>query len=318
MNQRNPSYDLIRALAIVFIVIIHSSECIWHSDNTWIRLEAAVLLAVIETGVPLFLMLSGALLLGKQESLPVFFKKRFLRIIPPFLFWSLVVFVIYRIMDGNKDLISFLPDYFVQLLTAKIHGIYWFVYMIIGLYLITPLLRIICREAKPTIYLTALVGIVALLSWCFPTFEVDRQMYAPFVPWLFSYLAGYAIVAFLQENVRARRMIQWISLAVFFIDITNRMTLELPWLFQIFSAAGLFSLLLEKHASRIGPVTRALSNYSYGIYLSHFILISALIRLSGNMLPVTLQPFIIAAVVLAVLTPMFWVADKLHLGKLVK
>src|SRR3546814_17201773 len=39
--------------------------------------------------VPLFLMITGVLLLGKQESLPAFLSKRFARILPPLLFWSL-------------------------------------------------------------------------------------------------------------------------------------------------------------------------------------------------------------------------------------
>src|SRR3546814_13654277 len=39
--------------------------------------------------VPVFLMISGVLLLGKQETLAVFFRKRFARILPPLLFWSL-------------------------------------------------------------------------------------------------------------------------------------------------------------------------------------------------------------------------------------
>ena len=45
---------------------------------------------LVAPGVSLFLIFSGVLLLGRDEPVGVFFKKRFLRILPPFLFWSLV------------------------------------------------------------------------------------------------------------------------------------------------------------------------------------------------------------------------------------
>lgn len=46
------------------------------------------------TGVPLFVMLTGALLLqpSKNETLSVFFKKRWARIGLPFLFWGAIYF----------------------------------------------------------------------------------------------------------------------------------------------------------------------------------------------------------------------------------
>ena len=317
MEQRNLAYDLIRALAIIFIVIIHSSEPLSLAEGFFPRLEYAILRSVIDNGIPLFVMLSGALLLGKQESLPVFFKKRFLRLIPPILFWSFVVFLLYRIMDGNKDLLHLFPDYLVGLFTAKIHGIYWFVYMIIGLYLITPILRIVCNEAKPTFYLMIVTGILWILHKAFPAFEVGRQMFAPFIPWIFCFLSGYALTRFLQDNIRVRRIIQWTSLGIFLLNIVLRMTLNLSVWIEIFTAVGLFSLLLEKAPSKLSPVSRALSKYSYGIYLSHFLLISAFIRLVGDRLPVSIHPFIVAAVVLVVIVPLFWVADKLHLRKIV-
>ena len=90
----------------------------------------------------LFILLSGALLLGKEESAGTFYRKRSRRIFPPFLFWSLVVFALTCVVSGPIPWKTVVPDFLRQFLTRGVHGTYWFVYMIVGLYLVTPLLRI--------------------------------------------------------------------------------------------------------------------------------------------------------------------------------
>src|SRR5947209_7774316 len=85
--------DVLRAFAIVLVVLLHAAHPVTHdatvgSSRWW----AANL---YEGGgrccVPLFIMISGALLLdpGKRENLSAFFRKRVTRVIIPFLAWSL-------------------------------------------------------------------------------------------------------------------------------------------------------------------------------------------------------------------------------------
>lgn len=49
-------------------------------------------------GVPLFLMLAGALSLGKNWTIKSFLKKRIPRIVPPFLFWGIILTTLTLIM----------------------------------------------------------------------------------------------------------------------------------------------------------------------------------------------------------------------------
>ena len=77
-----------RALACVLVVLLHVAALGFHQwDKNWWASNTYDGLARIS--VPLFLMLSGALLLHKREPLGVFFKKRFRRILPPLIGWSL-------------------------------------------------------------------------------------------------------------------------------------------------------------------------------------------------------------------------------------
>ncbi len=90
--DRRISY--LRITACFMVVILHISAPIfvvsnekWWAGNTYDSL--------VRSCVPLFLMIAGATLLSKNEGISVFFKKRFIRIIPPLLFWS-VFYLLWR------------------------------------------------------------------------------------------------------------------------------------------------------------------------------------------------------------------------------
>ena len=99
-------------------------------------------------GVPLFLMLSGALSLGRQWSVKSFLSKRLPRIVGPFLFWGFVlslllitcayVFDLYFIK--SFDLVS-IASYIYNAYLYKSSGFYpyWFFWMILGTYFIMPI-----------------------------------------------------------------------------------------------------------------------------------------------------------------------------------
>ncbi len=97
-------------------------------------------------GVPLFVMLTGALLLqpSKNESLSTFFKKRWARIGLPWIFWG-----------GAYFAWDFLVEHQAFTSGAIINGIlngpyyqFWYLYMLAGLYLLTPILRIFLAHAE--------------------------------------------------------------------------------------------------------------------------------------------------------------------------
>lgn len=100
--------------------------------------------------VPVFVMLSGYLLIGKYEELRSFIKKRFSRIFVPFLIWSLI----YITWSNFKGLAGERTPWTVGDFVKKIlvgngggSGHLWFVYMLLGIYAITP---IISRWIKGT------------------------------------------------------------------------------------------------------------------------------------------------------------------------
>ena len=102
-------------------------------------------------------MISGALFLGKDKPIKELFKKNILKLIIVFFVWSLI-YAIWETSIGNTTAVG---DFFINLFKGPSH--LWFILMIIGLYIITPLLKTIIADPKKMKYFLTLSFIFAFL-----------------------------------------------------------------------------------------------------------------------------------------------------------
>ena len=94
-------FDALRALAIISVILFHTSlrtKGIVVGDYAQIPsfnwFMGDFLTACMMIGVDLFLMLSGALSLGRDWEIKPFLQKRLVRICLPFLFWGFVFSIV--------------------------------------------------------------------------------------------------------------------------------------------------------------------------------------------------------------------------------
>ena len=83
-------YDALRAFAIIFVILIHTSKWFAKSEpvHSLFWTFSSSLASLGNVGVPIFFMISGALLLNrKYDDLGGFYKKRLSRLFIPFFFW---------------------------------------------------------------------------------------------------------------------------------------------------------------------------------------------------------------------------------------
>lgn len=214
---RNAFIDGLRALAILMVVTVH----------TWslARIDAEVhpVLATIYSlfyrwGVPLFVMISGALQLSAPtQPLGIFYKKRYTRILIPFLIWSLVVYAM-SIFAGKYEAIHSIGQallfYIPYMLTNKINEAYWFIGLIVVLYAVTPFLQ---RALQPCSR-KELIGICL----CWLGYIIVQDLYPSF--YLLEYTSrlthflGYYILGYLlyrewgsQIRVKENKLIRTVS-----------------------------------------------------------------------------------------------------------
>ncbi len=210
--------DLIRSLAILWVVVIHVADLVvrkWHHiPDTWWHI-GNVFGASTRVAVPLFVMLSGALLLGRKESYKEFAQKRLVRILLPLLVWSIIYFL-YRMGYHGKE-ISW-QKALTTLLKGKAYFHLWFFYMLAGLYLMTPLLRIFVQHAqkRDLFYLICLWFYVVSLVWVL-RFYLDLRIGIDLVN-LGGYL-GYFVAGYLIVTSRISSRMAWLALAVWMVAL---------------------------------------------------------------------------------------------------
>ena len=126
--------DAIRSFACICVVAVHTPIPGGKGDafNSIYNYYAAAGASI------LFFMISGALVLYKPKPVFPFMKKRLTRIAFPMFFWSLISLI-------SLWLRGYITWKDFCLSTLKIpfydqYGVYWFIYVLFGIYLLTPIL----------------------------------------------------------------------------------------------------------------------------------------------------------------------------------
>lgn len=323
--NRNFKYDLIRTIAIIFVVFVHALGLVNKAvvQNMPFGKLIQSIYDIVNGGVPLFIMISGALLLGKVEPVGDFFRKRMNKILLPFLLWSFVCCTIHYVQDGGRSVIECLTSFVAKLMTGDIHTIYWYVYMIIGLYLITPFLRVVVQSNRNLIlYLTALLLLVTISKELFPKLVILSRMTNANSGALFYFVFGFVAVEYLQPREHFARVSRIAFLLLFISNIVIRIVFdyksELIHIALFISLyCALISLKLKNQCDTVlCRVVSEISKMSYGIYLSHFMLISVVVKMGWiKQIPLAIEPIVVVFFVLLLDTCLLQVFKKIGLQK---
>ena len=203
--------DLIRTIAIVGVILLHAANDLTSQQMNSFEIfrwgTVTIYQTLGRTGVPLFVMLTGALLLQPSkldESIGVFFKKRFARIAIPFLFWGAVFFAWDFLVDHQINSQSITSTTIIQSILNGPYFHFWYLYMLMGLYLLTPILRIIIAHAKRNLIQYLLViwfigtAILPLLG-LFGPYQLNSFVFT------FPLYAGYFILGTYLLSVKIKR-----------------------------------------------------------------------------------------------------------------
>lgn len=155
-RERKLYLDVLRILATFLICYNHAPAFHLYLDQapdgslvSWYNVVTAVLTTV---NLPLFFMLSGTLLLGKEESYRELFEKRIWRFAVLLVCGSAATYL----HLGERPLS--LADFLKNLLSGDIYLAYWYLYAYLSLLLAKPMLQKIAKHlsGKDMLFLLAL------------------------------------------------------------------------------------------------------------------------------------------------------------------
>jgi surface polysaccharide O-acyltransferase-like enzyme len=194
VTQRNPNIDTLRVVAAYAVVWLHVSVWVVYGDPSvessgwWV---GNLVDSFTRWSVPLFVMLSGMLLLSASASAtPLdFWRKRLRRLLPALVFWTLVYFAFryffeppFELKDAIKSLLKGNPYYHM-----------WYLYMLVGLTFITPYLRQLVAVISRRALLYLILGSFIIAAGEFAYGGRVMTFLPSFLPFTGYFLAGYYI-----------------------------------------------------------------------------------------------------------------------------
>jgi surface polysaccharide O-acyltransferase-like enzyme len=281
----------LRLIALYAVIILHSTSPLLMqyskvSMSDW--WTADFLNAAVRFAVPVFVMITGALLLHREYEIGDFLKKRLTRVILPFLFWSLI----YIWFSWFNEEITFGNDIWAnikQVLHLLKYGSsyhLWYVYMLIGLYFFIPVISKFVRNATEKEILYFLIVWLAVMLITQPYLSrynpaVDMHYFVGYV----GYLVLGHYLAFKDFNVKHLRL--WMTVLFIFsivlIAIGSRLIIpysKLPGTMfyePVNPAVSMLSasifMIVKLTVPKVSPTVIRIRNfvgsYNYGIYLGH-------------------------------------------------
>ena len=322
--ERVMYFDYLRILATAAVMVIHicASTILEPSVFSFDFNVLNFYDSIARWAVPVFAMISGAIFLDNEIQIPFksIMKQNVLRILTAFCFWSVFYVVDYCITYEVPETMDLIED----LLGGHYHM--WFLFMIVGLYIIVPIVRKITADIK-------LAGYFVLLAFIFTFFlpEVLRNppldvVYPVFHFIQFNITRGYVcyfVAGYWLHKIEIKKSIRYLvyllgiagfAATVILTMMISRANNEFYPNYQdyftmnvMFEAVALFVFSkYELSRIRIGEKTKnviiKLSTWSFGAYLIHAFFIEKLALLGFTSLsynPVIAVPALTVAVFIA-------------------
>ena len=306
-KQRILKFDIIRLVALIMIMVIHASAYIilmleepgvrTNADYIW----ANVFNGIGRAGVPMFLMLSGALILDERKPFNTvsFYKKHLGWLFALFIIWLVLYGVFYTFMPVKTSFFEYIMNF-----QGSDYPHLWYMYVLLSMYLAIPVYRMICKKENEKLVRNLLLILFAavLLSDLFRYLAAQTGVDSYFANCRFDKIASYIAYPFIGwyiSNVEIPKKHRFIIYALGLVSLAA-IILLVQFQYEIIGdgsmrgfvsdpntpsamlySTALFLLISTLAGTRVGhsPAVKSISTLSFGIYLVHVAYEEVLTRL---------------------------------------
>ena len=285
MKNRIITLDLLKIIACYLVIVNHVGiYLVRYAVNTpFIIFTYSLFLSFCKIAVPLFVMVSGSLLLMKQDTYKKVFKRVF-KILVPLVGLSLVVYV-YR--NG----VSALPGFIPSILQERAIVPFWYLYMLIGLYLVSPFIYKMVKNFTDLDHvvfmgLFLIFPSLALLAAKITGFTLYKEFFTAFIPIVIGYfVAGYTLtkvtLSFKHRLWVALSVIIMLIMSTLLMTVTTLINGEITYVTDniyfannVFMSLGVFVLVKDAKvfntlSEKTERIIAKISELTFGIYLIH-------------------------------------------------
>ena len=327
--------EWLRVISMVAVVFTHIGSTA-HTDfpNTYYGSMGGVLFQSIVNishfAVPVFFMITGALLLDSQKEITInkILKKYVLRYC-----WVLLIFgwgfsYLELFAQTKKIIISDFFISFVNMLQGKTWAHMWYLYTLIGMMLILPIMRAVTKKCSQKEIIYILVILFAFTS-VFPIIDSIFGFNFGIVFPINSVYMLYMFIGYLIDSINLK--VSWpifcvvevlcIIILIFLAYFDVMQGLSIPMASYNSPLIIIFSVMLFNQMKLMNPSTnmivRFLSYVSFGVYITHMIWINLafkFLKLDPTK-PTSLTGIAIAIVALVLSVLLTWILKKMPIFK---
>ena len=162
-KNRNLDIDMMTVISCIAVITLHHNSLVHSYVDSLGWRQSLVVECVFYFAVPVFFMISGINLMTYRSrySTWVFLKKRAVRTVLPWIFWSIVLFFVY----SQHGVISVEPYTIKQaiymILNNKVDTVYWFFSSLFACYLSVPVFSLL-KERRSILWYVVLLNFVFL------------------------------------------------------------------------------------------------------------------------------------------------------------
>lgn len=189
-------YDIIRAFAIFCIVSCHVfAGYVVKTDIFATRFwyYALFLNSLRNVGVPLFVILSGSLLLGRKETLINFAKKRLTRVLVPYIFWGIIFILAFAFIFNTGTIAEIAQNVFSMAPTGHAN-FFWFVPMILITYAIIFVINKLNEYNDITMKVCLILSTIGIILINLKYLPMKKPTY-------YLYYSIFAVIGYYLSNV---------------------------------------------------------------------------------------------------------------------
>ena len=277
LTKREYRFDFLRAFSMCLVIVIHVANCYCNNYNGISNLSylGSVIYNVISRiSVPLFFMISGALLLKKP-----FDKNKYLNRIKKFIIIIICWDIIYLLWEYLYLGITYNKLYILVLEPYRKH--LWFLYTIIVLYAIQPLLNIMLSKMNKKQITLMYIVIFIICNICMIVSSIASYFT------LLCYIGYFMLGDTLYRHTKDLKFkhINWLLISIFIttiiLDIIFSYYISIKYnafiniyfsyreSFIILASTCFFIFIMNNYKNEENKIVTKLSEYSFGIYLIH-------------------------------------------------
>ncbi|MDD7794103.1 acyltransferase [Clostridium sp. 'White wine YQ'] len=282
MKEKNNYFETLKVFACVAVIAIHATGFIVVNRNLSFTTNwwgAIVYNSIGRWAVPIFIMISGALLLEKEREVNL--KKRIIRIIIPLLFWGIFFYLFNLYAFGQIQAFS-IYDMVSGLLMGTTSYHMWYLYMLLGLYLSLPIIKIFINSASKN-NIEYFMGICFVVSGILPLITKFLGIDVNLKVTIFGWEVGYFVLGYYLNNYRLNKVIEngiYLTgfLSIFITIFGTAQLYKSGSLDEFFLSSGSITcilmsmaifLLAKNFLNKKDDIIEILSSNTFGIYLIH-------------------------------------------------